>query len=379
MDKRLIRRQIGATSLSLPQLGFGSAHIGGMRARVPDAEARGALQAAWDGGIRYYDTAPFYALGLSEQRLGNFLLNQPRDEFILSTKIGRVLHRPKDPKTFDRGGWVGGLNFEIEWDYSYDGVMRSYEQSLVRMGLDTIDALLVHDLDASGHGEHFEARIKALEATGMKALEELKRNGDIKAIGMGINSEVSLATVATRVKLDFVLVAMPYTLVDQSVLHTGFEYCRREGMSVIIGAPFASGILVTGSGPGRPLSLPRGARGNPGEGARHRGGLPRPWRAARRGGVAVSGCASSRRLDHPRRRERARNAGQHRRLRSANSLRVLGGFEVARAHRLLPRLSPRKRAVRESVLRAGLTHVSVWDRRSTDGTRDQGGNEGVGA
>ena len=250
MDKRLIRRQVGATSLSLPQLGFGSAHIGGMRARVPDAEARGAMQAAWDGGIRYYDTAPFYALGLSEQRLGNFLLNFPRDEFILTTKIGRVLHRPKDPKTFDRGGWVGGLNFEIEWDYSYDGVMRSYEQSLVRMGLDTIDALLVHDLDASGHGEHFEGRVKALEATGMKALEELKRNGDIKAIGMGINSDVSLATVATRVKLDFVLVAMPYTLVDQSALHTGFEYCRREGMSVVIGAPFASGILVTGSGPG---------------------------------------------------------------------------------------------------------------------------------
>ncbi len=243
------RRQVGSTRLSLPPLGFGSAHLGGMYHRVTEEESHATLQAAWDGGIRYFDSAPFYGRGLSEHRVGSFLLNQPREEFAVTTKVGRVLHRPADPKTFDRAPWGGGLNFDIEYNYSYDGVMRSYEQSLQRLALDTVDALLIHDLDAGSRGDQFADHLRDVTETGIKALEELKRSGDIKAIGMGINVADSLENIATLVPLDFVLVAMPYTLIDQAVLHTGLKRCLQQNVSVVIGAPFASGILVTGPGP----------------------------------------------------------------------------------------------------------------------------------
>jgi len=242
-------RQIGKTSLSVPRFGLGTAHLGGQVTRLSDEDSQATLNAAWNGGVRFYDSAPFYGRGLSEHRAGGFLLNKPRAEFVMTTKVGRVLHRPHDIASFRRSSWPGGLNFEIEFDYSYDGFMRSYEQSLMRLGLDTVDALLVHDLDANGHGGSFEWHVRNLRTSGMKALEQLKRSGDIKAIGMGINSAVSLEQVAPQVELDFVLVAMPYTLADQSALHTGFAWCQRHGMSVVIGAPLASGILATGPGP----------------------------------------------------------------------------------------------------------------------------------
>jgi D-threo-aldose 1-dehydrogenase len=243
------RRPVGGTTLSLPPIGFGAAHLGGMYNRVPGDLARQTLQAAWDGGIRYFDTAPFYGLGLSEHRLGDFLLDQPREEFLLTTKIGRVLHRPADPKSFDRGAWGGGLNFEIEWDYTYDGVMRSYEQSLLRLGLDSIDALLIHDPDSGAHGALHAVRMKDMAGSGRRALEELKGTGHIRAIGMGLNSADALQTIAPLVELDFCIVAMPYTLLDQTALTAGLKRCVDHNIGVIIGAPYASGILATGPGP----------------------------------------------------------------------------------------------------------------------------------
>ncbi len=160
-----------------------------------------------------------------------------------------MLHRPADPKTFDRGPWQFGLNFEIEWDYSYDGVMRAYEQSLLRLALDTVDALIIHDPDRGGHGEFWEKRMKDMAGSGIRALEELKRSGQIKAIGMGLNATESLDTIAPLVDLDFCIVAMPYTLLDQSSMRTGMQRFADKGVSVIIGAPYASGILATGPGP----------------------------------------------------------------------------------------------------------------------------------
>lgn len=124
------RNSVGQTALELPPLGFGAAHLGGMQGRVPGEVAYATLKAAWDGGLRFYDTAPFYGRGLSEHRTGGFLLDRPRDEFVITTKIGRSFRRPADPRTFDRSPWPGGLGMEIVWDYGYDGVMRSYEQSL---------------------------------------------------------------------------------------------------------------------------------------------------------------------------------------------------------------------------------------------------------
>jgi D-threo-aldose 1-dehydrogenase len=242
------RRTVGTTTLNLPVFGFGAAHIGELYALVDDADSRATLDTAWTSGLRYYDTAPWYGRGLSEHRLGAFLRSKPRGDFLITTKVGRTLHRPADLKTFSRAPWTGGLNFEVHFDYSYDGIMRSYEQALQRLALDTVDALVIHDLDAMFHGDKTAGYERQLaDGGGIRALQELKSAGDIKAFGMGINTGTALATTATRVPLDFALVAMPYTLLDQASLQTGMKACVDRGVSVIIGAPFASGILVTGS------------------------------------------------------------------------------------------------------------------------------------
>ena len=243
-------KRVGSTSLTLPAFGFGAAHLGELYAKVDEADSRATLEGAWDAGVRFYDTAPWYGRGLSEHRLGGFLRTKPRDQFKITTKVGRQLVRPKDPTTFDRSPWVGGLNFEVLWDYSYDGIMRSYAQALQRLALDTVEALVIHDLDEAYHGEHFAQRQRDLRDSGIRALQELKKSGDIQAYGMGINTDAALEDVASQVELDFCLVAMPYTLLDQRSLHRGMAALEKRGVSVIIGAPFASGILVTGSSGG---------------------------------------------------------------------------------------------------------------------------------
>jgi D-threo-aldose 1-dehydrogenase len=238
------RRQVGRTALSVPPFGFGAAHLGGMYHRVSGEKAHETLAAAWDGGVRLFDTAPWYGRGLSELRVGNFLIDKPREDFILTTKVGRSLHRPADPARFDRAPWGGGLNMEVRWDYSYAGIMRAYEQSLIRLGLDRIDALLIHDPEASaGPGG---PKIADLAESGIRALGELKAKGEIKAIGMGLNAAESLETYAMAVPLDVVIVAMPYTLLDQSALRHGLKRCTEAGISMVVGAPYASGILATG-------------------------------------------------------------------------------------------------------------------------------------
>jgi D-threo-aldose 1-dehydrogenase len=240
-------KQIGSTDLRLPALGFGSAHLGEFYARVDEVDSQATLDAAWSAGVRYYDTAPWYGRGLSEHRVGGLLRTKPRSEFSITTKVGRQLVRPKDPANFDRAPWVGGLNFEVMFDYSYDGIMRSYAQALQRLALDTVDALIIHDLDSLFLGDKKEGYEKQLLESGVKALDELKRSGEIKAYGMGINNNDALDTTAGRVDLDFCLVAMPYTLLDQGSLHHGMAALARRGVSVIVGAPLASGIMATGS------------------------------------------------------------------------------------------------------------------------------------
>ena len=240
-------KKVGATALTLPALGFGSAHLGELYGKVDESDSRATLQAAWDAGVRYYDTAPWYGRGLSEHRLGGFLRTLPREAFKITTKVGRQLLRPKDPAHFDRSPWIGGLNFEVLFDYTYDGIMRSYAQALQRLALDTVEALIIHDLDAGFHGDAQAGYEKQLVESGIKALEELKRSGDIQAYGMGINNDVALETTARMVDLDFCLVAMPYTLLDQRSLHRGMANLVKRSVSVIVGAPLASGILATGS------------------------------------------------------------------------------------------------------------------------------------
>ena len=245
------RRRVGRTELELPVFGFGSAHLGELYAKVDEAQSQATLNAAWEAGIRFYDTAPWYGRGLSEHRLGGFLRTKLRAEFVVNTKVGRTVARPADPASFSTAPWAGGLPFEVVFDYSYDGVMRSYEQALQRLALNTVDSLVIHDLDTLFHTPDLVAAyMKQLTGSGMKALAELKANGHIKAIGVGNNVPGNLDEMLNAIDVDFAIVAMPYTLLDQSVLHTSMQRCLDRGISVIIGAPFASGILVTGSGAG---------------------------------------------------------------------------------------------------------------------------------
>ena len=246
----LAKRRVAGTALDLPVFGFGSAHLGELYDKVDEAVATTTLNTAWDAGVRFYDTAPWYGRGLSEHRTGGFLRAKPRDEFILTTKVGRTLYRPDDPKNFDRSPWTGGLNFAVRHDYSYDGIMRSYEQSLQRLALDTVDALFLHDLDPLFFGPEIAGHYQAFDSGGFRAMAELKASGHVKAIGVGVNLSEMLERMVRGYDFDLALVAMPYTLLDQACLQTGMAACVLRGTSVVIGAPFASGILVTGSGAG---------------------------------------------------------------------------------------------------------------------------------
>jgi D-threo-aldose 1-dehydrogenase len=244
-------RRLGRTDLSLPAVGLGTATIGDMRGAIPEAQALATVEAAWAAGISFYDTAPWYGRGKSELRLGAALRPKPRNEYILTTKIGRTLHRPADPRAFAASMTDGSLPIEIRFDYTREGVMRSYEDSIQRLGITEIDALLIHDLDPLHHGDDgVEPYLQQLETGGgFAALAELKASGQIKAIGAGINMLGMIPRLLPRFPIDFFIVAMPYTLLDQGALDTEFPLCAAHGVGVVIGAPFASGILASRTGP----------------------------------------------------------------------------------------------------------------------------------
>ena len=243
------RRRLGQTQVEVTQLGFGGAGLGDLFEVIPEARAAATLQAAWDAGIRYFDTAPWYGLTQSEHRFGRALYRQPRRDFVLSTKVGRTMHAVHHAETFDRGMWAGGLPFQVRFDYSYDGVMRSFEDSLQRLGLPRIDLLLIHDLDIQYHrtSSRVEALLTELHNGGARALVELKASGRIGGFGAGINELGMIPRFLDLIDVDAFLVAMPYTLLDQQVLDAEFPRCAAKGIGIIIGAVFASGILATGA------------------------------------------------------------------------------------------------------------------------------------
>lgn len=246
--ENISRRALGRRGVAVTEVGFGGAPLGELFERVSEDEAQATLQAAWDAGVRYFDTAPFYGFGKSEHRIGRFLREKPRGEFVLSTKVGRVLRAARDLDRFDRGQWVGGLPFEITVDYSYDGIMRSYEDSLQRLGLSSVDLLLVHDLDYLFHRteEKVTAYMAQFLASGWRALEALRSGGQIKGVGAGLNGTGMIPRFLDNADVDCFIVAMPYTLLDQRTLDVEFVKCAAHGAGVVIGAVFASGILATG-------------------------------------------------------------------------------------------------------------------------------------
>jgi D-threo-aldose 1-dehydrogenase len=242
---------IGTTGLDVSRVGFGGAPVGDL-ARCPDpAVARQILDAAWDAGIRYFDTAPMYGNGLSERRIGDFLRDKPREDYVLSSKVGRILV-PDRPGAMERsGGNRSAMPFRYTFDYTYDGVMRSHEFSLQRLGLESIDILYIHDLGRFAQGErHDSTWEQATAGGGFRALQELRDKGVVKAIGAGVNEWEVLDQMMDLGKWDVFLLANRYTLLNQEVLDHFLPRCEKEGVAIVDGAALNTGILATGRVPG---------------------------------------------------------------------------------------------------------------------------------
>jgi D-threo-aldose 1-dehydrogenase len=247
-DRRRFVTRAGR-ELTFTSLGFGSAPLGNYLRPLSEAECDETLAAAWNAGMRYFDTAPLYGLGLSEMRVGRALRERPRDEFVLSTKVGRLL-TPCAKEEVNGFFFVETPQVRFSYDYSYDGVMRSYEASLERLGLDRVDILYVHDICGLVHGgrEASEARIQELiETGGWRALTELRDSGAVSAIGAGVNEWEPCARLLELVDPDLFLLAGRYTLLEQVPLDTLFPECAQRGVRIVAGGPYNSGILAGGT------------------------------------------------------------------------------------------------------------------------------------
>jgi D-threo-aldose 1-dehydrogenase len=238
-----------ARPVSLTRMGFGTAPLGNLYRKVSDEDAQGALRAAWDAGIRYVDTAPQYGLGRAELRVGTAVRTWDRRALTLSTKIGRLLVDCQ-PDEVTPEAFVDVPQKRIVFDYSYDGVMRSHEASLQRLGIDGVDILLVHDVDTFSQGsqEAADARVRELfERGGYRALIELRDAGVIKAIGAGVNEWQVCERLLGLGDFDCFLLAGRYTLLEQEALESFLPLCERRDVGIILGGPYNSGILATGA------------------------------------------------------------------------------------------------------------------------------------
>ena len=244
---RLPTRYIGKTALTVTELGFGAASLGNLYRIVSDGDARNTATAAIDAGITYFDTAPYYGLGLSERRVGDVL--RGRDGIVLSTKIGRLLKANSSIHGYaQRYGFCSPMPFEPEFDYSFDGVMNSWEASKQRLGLALIDILYVHDIGSLTHGDRHEMTFRQLtDGGGFRALEQLRSMGAIQAFGLGVNEIAICLEVLKQVNLDVILLAGRYTLLEQDALDALLPACGRSGTSIVVGGPYNSGILATGT------------------------------------------------------------------------------------------------------------------------------------
>ncbi len=241
----------GQGGLSFTELGFGAAPLGNLFKAVSETEAQAVLESAWAAGLRYFDTAPLYGLGLSETRLNHFLRGKPREDYVISTKVGRLLE-VTTPETRDGfGKWVDVPARRERFDYSHDGVLRSLEASLERLGLDRVDILYAHDLDIFTHGsrEAMQARLDAFLAGGYRALCRLRDEGVIKAFGAGLNEVEPCDWLMERGEFDIFLLAGRYTLLEQGA-QSFMDRAAEKGVGVVIGGPYNSGILATGPRPG---------------------------------------------------------------------------------------------------------------------------------
>ncbi|QDA36527.1 aldo/keto reductase (plasmid) [Paracoccus liaowanqingii] len=239
--------RIGQTGVQVTEIAFGCASIGNLYREVADDDARQVLQAAWDAGIRYFDTAPHYGRGLSEQRLGRFLAG--RQGFALSTKVGRVLS-PAIAPIRDADSYVRPAQNDVRYDYSGDGIEESFEQSLERLGVRHVEIVYVHDLGSYTHGADNDRHLQAFLGSGYERLVRLKEAGRIGAFGLGVNESEICLRVMDHGPLDAILLAGRLTLLDRSAEAVLVPRCRAAGTSLVLGGIFNSGILATGPMPG---------------------------------------------------------------------------------------------------------------------------------
>ncbi|WP_295813262.1 aldo/keto reductase [uncultured Nitratireductor sp.] len=238
-----------AHPVTLTRMGFGGAPLGNLYRSVDEADAQATLQAAFDGGMRYFDTAPQYGLGLSEQRVGRAIERFGRDTVTLSTKAGRLLE-DCGPDDVTPTAFVDTPQKKIVYDYTYDGVMRSHEASLARLGVERVDILLVHDVDVFTHGSRAasDAKVRELfDGGGYRALCELKKTGQVRAIGAGVNEWQVCERLLGLGDFDAFLLAGRYTLLEQEALDSFLPLCIKRDVGIILGGPYNSGILATGA------------------------------------------------------------------------------------------------------------------------------------
>lgn len=251
MKTRTFKAPSGA-SIRLTEMGFGTAPIGNLLQTVSKDDAQDTLAAAWKSGMRYFDTAPLYGAGLSETRLNHFLRGKPRSQYVVSTKVGRLLEVCKPSERLGIGKFFDIPSRREIYDYSYDGIMRSLEFSLERLGLDAVEILFVHDIDIFNHGtaKARDAHVETLMKSGYKALVKLRDEKVIKAFGGGINEWEVAEILARRGDFDLFLLAGRYTLLEQKALDSFLPLCEERGIGIVLGGPYNSGILATGARPG---------------------------------------------------------------------------------------------------------------------------------
>jgi D-threo-aldose 1-dehydrogenase len=230
-------------------MGLGGSPIGNRAAPITEAQAEAVINAAWSSGMRYFDTAPLYGHGLAEARLGHALRWKPRDEFVVSSKVGRIL-QAAPRSSIDYGPWASGLPFECHYDFTYDGTMRAFEDSLQRIGLERIEIVLIHDIDVFTFGSEQPDVFRLAMAGAYRALLSLREQGVVKAIGVGVNEWEPCYEALKLGDFDCFLLAGRYTLLEQDSLDPFLSLCMKRQVAVVLGGGLNSGILATGGIPG---------------------------------------------------------------------------------------------------------------------------------
>ena len=247
--------RLGNGGLTFTNLSMGTAPLGNLYQAISDADAESTLEAAWQAGVRHFDTAPLYGAGTAERRLGRFLFQKDRADWTLSSKVGRLLKVCEPSQRLGVGKFFAIPSRAEVFDYSFDGVMRSVELSLERLGLDRLDVLYAHDLDVFTHGsvalrDHY---LQQFLDGGYRACLALREQGVIRAFGAGVNETEACEWLAQRADVDLFLLAGRYTLLEQTALDAFLPRCRERGTAVVIGGAYNSGILATGTRSSGPL------------------------------------------------------------------------------------------------------------------------------